>query len=100
MRWAITTNSRMAESALSEFQMGVTGIPSSSKRAGSGRSCPSSNGLRQFRRDRAEALAHRVSSLSGFHLVLQSSFSNGVAFNPFSLQEDGLASAEVDIGGG
>ena len=31
--------------------------------------------------------------------MLQSSFSNGVAFNLFSLQEDGLASAEVDIGG-
>jgi hypothetical protein len=32
-------------------------------------------------------------------LVLQSSFSDGVAFNPFSLQQDGLTSAEVDIGG-
>ena len=32
--------------------------------------------------------------------MLQSSFANGIAFDPFSLQQDGLASPEVDIGGG
>lgn len=31
--------------------------------------------------------------------MLQSSFSDGIAFDPFSLQQDGLAPAEVDIGG-
>jgi hypothetical protein len=36
--------------------------------------------------------------LSGFHLVLRSSFADGVAFEPFSLQQDGLAAPIVDIG--
>ena len=36
--------------------------------------------------------------LSGFRLVLQSSFPDGVAFDPFSLQQDGLAASEVDVG--
>ena len=31
--------------------------------------------------------------------MLQSSLSHGVAFDPFSLQEDGPVSAEVDVGG-
>jgi hypothetical protein len=44
-------------------------------------------------------VAHPVSSLSGFRLVLQSSFSDGVAFNPFSLQWDCLAASEVDVCG-
>ena len=44
--------------------------------------------------------AHLVWSLSGFHLVLQSSFADGIAFDPFSLQQDGFPSPEVDIGGG
>ena len=30
--------------------------------------------------------------------MLQSSLSDGVAFDPFSLQKDGLGSAEVDVG--
>jgi hypothetical protein len=38
-------------------------------------------------------------SLSGFRVVLQSSLLEGVAFDPFSLQEDGPVSAEVDVGG-
>jgi hypothetical protein len=29
--------------------------------------------------------------------VLQSAFSDRFAFDPFSLQDDGLASAEVDV---
>jgi hypothetical protein len=29
--------------------------------------------------------------LSGIRLVLQSSFADGVSFDPFSLQQDGLA---------
>jgi len=29
--------------------------------------------------------------------MLQSSLFDGVAFDPFSFQEDGLASAEVDV---
>jgi hypothetical protein len=31
-------------------------------------------------------------------LVLQSSLSDGLAFDPFSLKQDGLASSEVDVG--
>ena len=31
--------------------------------------------------------------------MLQSSQFDGVAFDPFSFQKDGLASAEVDVGG-
>jgi hypothetical protein len=38
-------------------------------------------------------------SLSGFRVVLQSSLLDGVAFDPFSLQEDGPVFAEVDVGG-
>ena len=30
--------------------------------------------------------------------MLQSSLFDGVAFDPFSFQKDGLASAEVDVG--
>ncbi len=30
--------------------------------------------------------------------MLQSSLSDGVAFDPFSFQKDGLGSAEVDVG--
>ena len=43
----------------------------------------------------AEALA---CCLGGSQLMLQSSLFDGVAFDPFSFQEDGLASAEVDVG--
>jgi hypothetical protein len=31
--------------------------------------------------------------------MLQSSFVDGVAFDPFSLQQDGLPAPEVDVGG-
>jgi hypothetical protein len=37
-------------------------------------------------------------SLTSFGLVLQSSVFDGVVFDPFSFKQDGLASAEVDIG--
>ena len=37
-------------------------------------------------------------SLGGFQAVLQSSLFDGVAFDPFPFQYDGLASTEVDIG--
>ena len=46
-----------------------------------------------------EALARLGLSLSGFRVVLQSSLLDGVAFDPFSFQEDGPVSAEVDVGG-
>ena len=36
--------------------------------------------------------------LGSFQLMLQSSQFDGVAFDPFSFQKDGLASAEVDVG--
>jgi hypothetical protein len=37
-------------------------------------------------------------SLGGFQAVLQSSLFDGVAFDPFPFQCDGLVSTEVDIG--
>ncbi len=46
----------------------------------------------------AEALACLGLRLGGFQLMLQSSLSDGVAFDPFSFQKDGLGSAEVDVG--
>ena len=45
-----------------------------------------------------EALARLGLRLGGFQLMLQSSLSDGVAFDPFSFQKDGSASAEVDVG--
>ena len=42
-----------------------------------------------------EALARLDLSLGGFQLMLQSSQFDSVAFDPFSFQKDGLASAEV-----
>jgi len=45
-----------------------------------------------------EALARLGLRLGGFQLMLQSSQFDGVAFDPFSFQKDGLASAEVDVG--
>jgi hypothetical protein len=38
-------------------------------------------------------------SLSGFQVVLQSALFDGVAFDPFTFEEDGPISAEVDVGG-
>ena len=35
--------------------------------------------------------------LGGFALVLQSSSFDGVSFDPFALEQDGLAAPEVDI---
>ena len=45
-----------------------------------------------------EALARLGLRLGGFQLMFQSSLSDGVAFDPFSFQKDGSASAEVDVG--
>ncbi len=45
-----------------------------------------------------EALARLGLRLGGFRLMLQASLSDGVAFDPFSLQKEGSASAEVDVG--
>ena len=47
-----------------------------------------------------EALARLGLRLGGFQLMLQSSLCDSVAFDPFSFQKDGLASAEVDVGRG
>jgi NAD(P)-dependent dehydrogenase (short-subunit alcohol dehydrogenase family) len=46
-----------------------------------------------------EDLAHRLLSLSGGVEVLQTSLGDGVAFDPFPLFDDRLATAEVGIGG-
>ena len=37
-------------------------------------------------------------SLGDFRVMLQSSLFDGVAFDPFAFQQDGLASVEVDVG--
>ena len=39
-----------------------------------------------------------VFRLGGVSLVLQSSELDGVAFDPFALEQDGLAASEVDVG--
>ncbi len=49
---------------------------------------------------RREDLAHLLRMLSGFAAVYQSSDLDGLSFNPFSFQQDGVATAEVDIGRG
>lgn len=51
-------------------------------------------------RDRREDLAHLGLMLSGPAAVLQASGSDGVAFDPFSFQQDGLTMPEVDVGRG
>ena len=51
-------------------------------------------------RDRREDLAHLVLMLCGFAAMLQASGSDGVAFDPFSFQQDGLTTSEVDVGRG
>ena len=48
-------------------------------------------------RHRREDLAHLVLMLSGLSAVLQASGFDGVAFDPFSFQQDGLTIPEVDI---
>ena len=37
--------------------------------------------------------------LSGFGLVVQAAVSDGVSFDPFAFEQDGLAASEVDVGG-
>ena len=60
--------------------------------------CPSSNALGQSAMFGTEALARSGLRLGSFQPMLQSSQFDGVAFDPFSFQKDGLASAEVDVG--
>ena len=60
--------------------------------------CLSSNALGQSAVFGTEALARLGLRLGNFQLMLQSSQFDGVAFDPFSFQKDGLASAEVDVG--
>ena len=49
-------------------------------------------------RDRREDLAHLNLMLSGLAAMLQASGFDGVAFDPFSFQQDGLTTPEVDVG--
>ena len=51
-------------------------------------------------RDRREDLAHLGLMLCGLAAMLQASGYDGVAFDPFSFQQDGLATPEVDVGWG
>jgi hypothetical protein len=37
--------------------------------------------------------------LSRFGVVVQAALSNGVSFDPFAFEQDGLAASEVNIGG-
>ena len=48
-------------------------------------------------RDRREDLAHLGLMLCGLAAVVQASGFDGVAFDPFSFQQDGLTTPEVDI---
>ena len=48
-------------------------------------------------RDRREDLAHLGLMLCGLAAVLQASGFDSVAFDPFSFQQDGLTTPEVDI---
>jgi hypothetical protein len=60
--------------------------------------CPSSNSLGQSELFGDGGSGSFGESLSGFQLMFQSSLFDGVAFDPFSFQKDGSASAEVDVG--
>ena len=51
-------------------------------------------------RDRREDLAHLGAVLCRLAAVLQASGSDGVAFDPFSVQQDGQAAPEVGVGRG
>ena len=51
-------------------------------------------------RDRREDLAHLGLMLCGLAAVLQASGFDGVAFDPFSFQQDGMTAPEVDVGRG
>ena len=51
-------------------------------------------------RDRREDLALLVLMLCGLAAMLHASGFDGVAFDPFSFQQDGLAAPEVDVGWG
>ena len=62
--------------------------------------CPSSDSFESVERRNRGRLWLIWFMLGGFPLVLQASFWDGMAFDPFSLQQDCLAPAEVDIGGG
>ena len=55
-------------------------------------------GLRPLKGELRHALARLGLRLGSFQPMLQSSQFDGVAFDPFSFQKDGLASAEVDVG--
>ena len=76
-----------------KLRIDLTSVPAPEKS-----SCPSSNGLGQSAVFGTEALARLDLSLGGFQLMLQSSQFDSVAFDSFSFQKDGLASAEVDVG--
>lgn len=49
-------------------------------------------------RHRREDLAHLGLMLCGFAAVLQASGPDGVALDPFSVEQDGLTAPEVDCG--
>ncbi len=45
-----------------------------------------------------EAPAHLFSRLSGLRMMPQTATGDGLSFDPFPLDVDGLAPAEVDVG--
>jgi hypothetical protein len=47
-----------------------------------------------------EAPAHLFSRLSGLRMMPQTATGDGLSFDPFPLDVDGLAPAEVDVGRG
>ena len=44
-----------------------------------------------------EALDHLWLRLSGMQMMLQTTICDGLAFDPFAFEEDGLGSPEVDV---
>jgi hypothetical protein len=63
--------------------------------------CPSSEFLRQRAVPiRGGSGSFYLMTLRGLPLVLQAALGDGLAFDPFSLQQDCLAASEVDVGRG
>ena len=62
--------------------------------------CPSSKFLRQRAAQIKRGSGSLVDELRGLPLMLQATLCDGLAFDPFSLQQDCLAAPEVDVGRG
>ena len=59
--------------------------------------CPSSDDLRQFACFQKGGSGSSVIRLCGMQLMLQTTIGDGLAFDPFAFEEDGLGPSEVDV---